>query len=223
MQDPVCGMTVDPHKAAGTEVYNGVTYAFCSPARACKRSAVNIFAFTVFSPVLRSKRSRGPQCYRTGIKPLLASARIRDASPQELGMSLHEDARAACVGSHGAGPVVTREAGESLDPRPCADGLDCNARPNRAASVVGGFQSRESRSLKLRVVWSQVPVHRWHWLVDSEVVFSAPAGPGCVCAGRDPVRRCCPDHGSRIGTRGLPGSLRAAVAVSIQPWDAPSH
>src|SRR5215470_14157622 len=31
MQDPVCGMIVDPHKAAGTEVYNGVTYAFCSP------------------------------------------------------------------------------------------------------------------------------------------------------------------------------------------------
>ena len=31
MQDPVCGMTVDPHQAAGTEVYNGVTYAFCSP------------------------------------------------------------------------------------------------------------------------------------------------------------------------------------------------
>src|SRR5215475_8902198 len=31
MQDPVCGMTVEPHKAAGTEVYNGVTYAFCSP------------------------------------------------------------------------------------------------------------------------------------------------------------------------------------------------
>ena len=31
MQDPVCGMTVDPHKAAGMEVYNGVTYAFCSP------------------------------------------------------------------------------------------------------------------------------------------------------------------------------------------------
>ena len=30
MQDPVCGMTVDPHQAAGTEVYNGVTYAFCS-------------------------------------------------------------------------------------------------------------------------------------------------------------------------------------------------
>src|SRR5215831_256617 len=31
MQDLVCGMTVDPHKAAGTEAYNGVTYAFCSP------------------------------------------------------------------------------------------------------------------------------------------------------------------------------------------------
>ena len=31
MQDPVCGMTVEPHQAAGTEVYNGVTYAFCSP------------------------------------------------------------------------------------------------------------------------------------------------------------------------------------------------
>jgi P-type Cu+ transporter len=30
MQDPVCGMTVDPHHAAGTEFYNGVTYAFCS-------------------------------------------------------------------------------------------------------------------------------------------------------------------------------------------------
>ena len=31
MQDPVCGMTVDPHHAAGTESYNGVTYAFCGP------------------------------------------------------------------------------------------------------------------------------------------------------------------------------------------------
>ena len=31
MHDPVCGMTVDPHHAAGTERYNGVTYAFCSP------------------------------------------------------------------------------------------------------------------------------------------------------------------------------------------------
>ena len=31
MHDPVCGMTVDPHTAASTEVYNGTTYAFCSP------------------------------------------------------------------------------------------------------------------------------------------------------------------------------------------------
>jgi len=31
MPDPVCGMTVDPHHAAGTEIDNGVTYAFCSP------------------------------------------------------------------------------------------------------------------------------------------------------------------------------------------------
>src|SRR5437764_14826331 len=31
MQDPVCGMTVDSRHAAGTESYNGVTYAFCSP------------------------------------------------------------------------------------------------------------------------------------------------------------------------------------------------
>ena len=27
MQDPVCGMTVEPQHAAGTEIYNGVTYA----------------------------------------------------------------------------------------------------------------------------------------------------------------------------------------------------
>jgi Cu+-exporting ATPase len=31
MQDPVCGMTVEPQHAVGTEIYNGVTYAFCSP------------------------------------------------------------------------------------------------------------------------------------------------------------------------------------------------
>src|SRR5262245_35415340 len=30
MQDPVCGMTVEPHTAAGIQVYNGTTYAFCS-------------------------------------------------------------------------------------------------------------------------------------------------------------------------------------------------
>jgi YHS domain-containing protein len=30
--DPVCGMTVDPARAAGSEVFAGKTYWFCSPA-----------------------------------------------------------------------------------------------------------------------------------------------------------------------------------------------
>ena len=30
MTDPVCGMTVDPARAAGTSDYKAVTYAFCS-------------------------------------------------------------------------------------------------------------------------------------------------------------------------------------------------
>jgi Cu+-exporting ATPase len=29
-KDPVCGMTVDEKKAAGTTVYGGKTYHFCS-------------------------------------------------------------------------------------------------------------------------------------------------------------------------------------------------
>src|SRR6266481_8559524 len=29
-QDPMCGMTVDPRKAAGSFEYNGQTYFFCS-------------------------------------------------------------------------------------------------------------------------------------------------------------------------------------------------
>lgn len=33
-KDVVCGMQVDPAKAAGTSVYNGQTYYFCS--KACK-------------------------------------------------------------------------------------------------------------------------------------------------------------------------------------------
>jgi len=33
-KDVVCGMQVDPTKAAGTSVYNGKTYYFCS--KACK-------------------------------------------------------------------------------------------------------------------------------------------------------------------------------------------
>ena len=33
-QDPVCGMMVEPLKAAATSVYNGKTYYFCS--RGCK-------------------------------------------------------------------------------------------------------------------------------------------------------------------------------------------
>ena len=35
MKDPVCGMTVDPARAAGTSDYKGVAYAFCSTG--CKR------------------------------------------------------------------------------------------------------------------------------------------------------------------------------------------
>ncbi|HXE79655.1 MAG TPA: YHS domain-containing protein [Vicinamibacterales bacterium] len=34
-QDPVCGMQVDPAKAAGSSTHNGRTYYFCSPV--CKR------------------------------------------------------------------------------------------------------------------------------------------------------------------------------------------
>ena len=33
--DPVCGMEVDPQKAAGTSTYRGVVYYFCSLA--CKK------------------------------------------------------------------------------------------------------------------------------------------------------------------------------------------
>ena len=34
-KDPVCGMQVDPQKAAGTSEYQGTTYYFCNPG--CKR------------------------------------------------------------------------------------------------------------------------------------------------------------------------------------------
>jgi P-type Cu+ transporter len=34
VKDVVCGMTIDPAKAAGTSVYNGTTYYFC--AKSCK-------------------------------------------------------------------------------------------------------------------------------------------------------------------------------------------
>lgn len=34
VKDVVCGMTIDPAKAAGTSTYNGKTYYFC--ARSCK-------------------------------------------------------------------------------------------------------------------------------------------------------------------------------------------
>ena len=34
-KDPVCGMEVDEAKAAGSSVYRGLTYYFCSPV--CKK------------------------------------------------------------------------------------------------------------------------------------------------------------------------------------------
>jgi len=33
-KDPICGMMVDPKRAAGSSVYAGKTYYFCSPG--CK-------------------------------------------------------------------------------------------------------------------------------------------------------------------------------------------
>ncbi|MBI2953705.1 MAG: YHS domain-containing protein [Chloroflexi bacterium] len=35
-KDPVCGMDVNPEKAAATSVYQGTTYYFCAPG--CKRA-----------------------------------------------------------------------------------------------------------------------------------------------------------------------------------------
>ena len=37
MKDPVCGMDVDPAKAAGTSEYQGKTYYFC--AKSVRRSS----------------------------------------------------------------------------------------------------------------------------------------------------------------------------------------
>ncbi len=34
-KDPICGMSVDPKKAAGSSQYNGKTYYFCAPG--CKK------------------------------------------------------------------------------------------------------------------------------------------------------------------------------------------
>ena len=36
VKDPVCGMEIDPAKAAGRSEYKGQTYYFCSPG--CKKS-----------------------------------------------------------------------------------------------------------------------------------------------------------------------------------------
>ena len=36
VKDPVCGMMVDPKKAAGKSDYQGKTYYFCSPG--CKKT-----------------------------------------------------------------------------------------------------------------------------------------------------------------------------------------
>lgn len=36
VKDPVCGMTIDPSRAAGNSEYQGQTYHFCSAG--CKRS-----------------------------------------------------------------------------------------------------------------------------------------------------------------------------------------
>ena len=32
VKDPVCGMEIDPDDAAASEVHDGVTFYFCSPA-----------------------------------------------------------------------------------------------------------------------------------------------------------------------------------------------
>ena len=39
VRDPVCGMTVDPQRAAGSVVYQGQTYYFCSRGCAAKFQA----------------------------------------------------------------------------------------------------------------------------------------------------------------------------------------
>lgn len=49
MQDPVCGMTVEPHQAAGTETYHGVTYAFCS-ARCLEKFHTDPTQYTTAEP-----------------------------------------------------------------------------------------------------------------------------------------------------------------------------
>jgi Cu+-exporting ATPase len=36
VKDPVCGMEIDPGKAAGKSEYRGQTYYFCSPG--CKKA-----------------------------------------------------------------------------------------------------------------------------------------------------------------------------------------
>src|SRR6266571_6333764 len=106
------------------------------------------------------------------------------ASPPGWDAPQHAGTRGGGAGVCAAAPEERRGAAEYRVLRTYEADPRCNARPTLAASVAGGFPSGESRSPKLHAVESQVPVHRLHWLVDSEVAFSTIVAPSSACFDR---------------------------------------
>src|SRR5262249_8576830 len=104
MQDPVCGMVVEPHQSAGTEVYNGVTYAFCSahclekfradpaqyvaPAHDTHRGAPvarTVYTCPMHPEIVRSAPGACPIC-GMALEPRTVSAE-EDVNPELIDMS----------------------------------------------------------------------------------------------------------------------------------------
>jgi P-type Cu+ transporter len=102
--DPVCGMTVDPAKAAGSTEYRGTTYYFCAPS-CLKRFEADPEEFLTAGPKGMAPAASPMTLLRKGPRP---------ATPTEPGAHVHRHAPAA------AATAVDPVCGMTVDPATAA-------------------------------------------------------------------------------------------------------
>src|SRR5436309_2748690 len=88
VKDPVCGMTVDPARAAGKFDYKGATYYFCAKSCEQRFAADPEKYLSAQSVMLGSAKSAAPSLVTIGMAgPSMAASSAREIDPV-CGMSV---------------------------------------------------------------------------------------------------------------------------------------
>lgn len=214
-KDPVCGMEVDPAKAAGSSEYHGTTYYFCSVS-CLERFKADPARFTLAAPA-PPKEPAAPVgdgvVYTCPMHPEVRQG--RPGACPKCGMALEPDAPVA--------PAVRTEYTCPMHPEIVRDAPGacpiCGMALEPRTVSVEDEENPELVDMRRRFVWGAILGAPVFVLAMADMVLGAGLGDGSTCASPTGSaccwpRRSCGGPGGRSSSEGGRRSSTAAPTCS---------